>query len=307
VFAGIGLGWAIICPGTAQTDANMTLIDFILNVVGVLLWLNWRSARFDPLIRTSPASLVATLRRAEPKRKKSWPFLVALGALLLARASIYSQIGTAADWVPKLDLDQLVLPFRTDSFLSILLYSVLSFIRTLLLLYVWVMALVLINRTVIDPDPILKLLRLHLGRVARIPWPMQVLLPITLITGLWIVLHPALLHLGLASRTLSNLHLLEQGLLISLGAYLSLKYLFPVVLLAYFVVSYVYLGTNPAWDFICSTSRNLLLPIRGLPLRLGKLDLAPLAGVIVALLVLHILPNFVVRRLNEAHLTVWPL
>ena len=39
----------------------MGLIDFILNLAGVLLWLGWRSIRFDPLGRSTPATLVGTL------------------------------------------------------------------------------------------------------------------------------------------------------------------------------------------------------------------------------------------------------
>ncbi len=46
----------------------MALIDFILNLAGLLLWLNWRSVRLDPLGKRTPATLIGTLRRAEPQR-----------------------------------------------------------------------------------------------------------------------------------------------------------------------------------------------------------------------------------------------
>ena len=29
----------------------MGYVDFILNLAGLLLWLNWRSDRFDPLVK----------------------------------------------------------------------------------------------------------------------------------------------------------------------------------------------------------------------------------------------------------------
>ena len=74
----------------------MALIDFILNLAGLLLWLNWRSVRFDPLGRRTPATLIGTLRRAEPRRLRRWHLLAALGGLLLLRAVIYWQIGSAA-------------------------------------------------------------------------------------------------------------------------------------------------------------------------------------------------------------------
>ena len=42
----------------------MGLIDFILNLAGLLLWLNWRAAKADPLGKPAPATLIGTLRRA---------------------------------------------------------------------------------------------------------------------------------------------------------------------------------------------------------------------------------------------------
>src|SRR6185437_2087911 len=79
-------------------------IDFILNVAGLLIWLNWRSARLDPFNRGIPATLAGTVRRAEPMRFKRWHFLAALAGLLFIRAFFYGQIGGAAhDWTPKLN------------------------------------------------------------------------------------------------------------------------------------------------------------------------------------------------------------
>ena len=79
-------------------------IDFILNVAGLLLWLNWRSVRMDPFTRGIPATLAGTVRRAEPMRLQRWHFLAALGILLFFRAVLYQAIGPAADWTPRLNL-----------------------------------------------------------------------------------------------------------------------------------------------------------------------------------------------------------
>ena len=116
--------------GTRNTQyVDMGLIDFILNLAGILLWLNWLSLRLDPLMRTTPVTLAGTLRRAEPHRLKRWHFLAALGALLLLRALLYWQIGSAADWTPNLPLGDLdiVIPFRSDNGWRMLLFSGLSF------------------------------------------------------------------------------------------------------------------------------------------------------------------------------------
>ena len=284
----------------------MGLIDLILNLAGVLVWLSWRSVRFDPLVKTKPATLVGTLRRAEPRRMKGWQLLVGLAALLLLRAGLYRQIGPEADWTPKLNLFFVVLAFRSDHLAPVMLFSLLSFVRILIICYFWLLALMVINRRHADLDPLQKMLRLHLGPVARWPWLLQLLLPPASITGLWIALHPLLLHLEIIGRVQSNAHLAEQGLLIGTGLYFSLQYLLPVFLLLHLIASYVYLGSSPVWDFVGITAGNLLAPLRWLPLRLARFDFAPLAGVILILFFLHWLPNLILGRMAENNATVWP-
>ena len=284
----------------------MGLIDFILNLAGVLLWLSWRSLRSDPLVKTRPATLVGTLRRAGPHRMKGWLLLAGLAALLLLRPVLYHQIGPAADWTPKLNLSFVVLAFRSDRFLPVLLFSLLSFIRILIICYFWLLTLVIINRRNAELDPLQKMLRLHLGPVSRWHWLVQLLLPLVTIMCLWIALHPLLVRLEITGHVRSNAHLAEQGLLISAGLYFSLQYVLPVFLLLHLIASYVYLGSNPVWDFVGVTARNLLAPLRWLPLRLARFDFAPLAGVILILFLLHWLPNLVLGRMAENNVTPWP-
>ena len=288
----------------------MGLIDFILNLAGVLLWLSWRSIRSDPLVKTRPATLIGTLRRAEPRRMKGWQLLAGLGTLLVLRAVLYRQIGPEADWTPKLDLFFIVPAFPSHlppgHFLPAMVFSLLSFARILIIGYFWLLVLVVINRRNLESDPLHKMLRLHLGLVARWPLLLQVLLPLVLITALWITLHPLLVYLEITGRVRSNAHLVEQGLLIGFALYFTLQYLLPVFLLLHLFASYIYLGRNPLWDFIGATARNLLAPLRWLPLRIARLDFAPLGGVVLILFLLHWLPNLVLGRLAENNLTLWP-
>jgi len=285
---------------------HMGLIDLILNLAGVLVWLSWRSIRFDPLVKTKPATLVGTLRRAEPNRLKGWQLLAGLAALLLLRALLYRHIGPEADWTPKLNLYFVVLAFRGDHLFPVLLFSLLSFGRILIICYFWLLTLVIINRRSAELDPLQRMLRLHLGPVARWPWLLQVLLPPVAITGFWLALHLLLLHLEVTGRVHSNAHLVEQGLLIGLALYFTLQYLLPVFLLLHLVASYVYLGSSAAWEFIGTTGRNLLAPLRWLPLRVARFDFAPLAAVLLILLLLHWLPNLVLGRMGENNYALWP-
>ncbi len=282
----------------------MGLIDFILNLAALLLWLNWRSLRFDPLVRSRPASLIGTLRRAEPRRLRGWQVLLGVFGLLVLRAWLYWEIGSPANWTPKLNLGFVTPVFRSDIFLRVLVYSFLSFLRVLVIFYFWLIVLTFANRGVSEPDPIQRLLRLHLGRVAQWPLALQAALPFLLVAVFWIACHPLLLHLGVVNPIRSTVHLVEQGLLISTALLVTLKFVIPPFFCLYLVASYIYLGSNPFWDFVCTTSRNLLGPLKSA--RFAKLDLAPVAGVALVFLLLHWLPNFVLGVLAEKKFEFWP-
>jgi uncharacterized protein YggT (Ycf19 family) len=287
----------------------MALFDFILNVAALLLWLNRRSLRFDPLVRTRPVTLIGTLRRAEPRRLGRWQLGIALGLLLLLRALFYwfySQIGSPTGWTPRLGLGLVVLAFRGDSFWSEVVFSVLSFLQVLVVFYFCLVSLAIINRKTGDSDPIQKLARLHLGRLGRWPWPVQAVLPLLLVASLWIVLHPVLIYLDVLSRTPATWHLVRQGLLLGGRLYLTLEYLLPPFLFAYLILSYVYLGASPVWDFISLTASNVLGPLRRLPLRFGRLDFAPVVGVVLLYLLLHWLPEIILREMAKRGLALWP-
>jgi uncharacterized protein YggT (Ycf19 family) len=284
----------------------MGLIDFILNLAGVLLWLGWRSIRLDPMAKTTPATLIGTLRRAEPSRLKGWQMLVALAALLVLRGVLYQQIGPAAEWTPKLNLFLVVLAFRGNLFLPALLFSVLSFLRVLIICYFWLLALAFINGRGAASDPILKLVRLQLGPVGRWPRLVQVCLPLVAVTGLWMALHPLLVQFEIAGRVRSITHLAGQGLLVGATLYLTLQYLLPVFLLLHLIGSYVYLGANPLWEFVNTTARNLLAPLERLPLRVGRVDFTPVVGVVLLLLLLHWVPCLIVTRMAQMRVNLWP-
>jgi uncharacterized protein YggT (Ycf19 family) len=284
----------------------MGLIDLILNFTGLLFWLNWRSGRFDPLVRTSVSSLAGTLRPAEKRKFRGWPSLAGLAGLLVVRAFLYWQLGSPAMWNPKLHLYFVLLAFRCDDFLSALVFSLLSFLRVFIVFYFWLVALCLADHGFSDTDPVQRLLRLHLGRLAR--WNRFVQLAIIPLAALmlWVALNPLLARVGVLSPARSVAIILEQGVLVSLGLILSLKYLFPAFLFLHFISSYVFLGNNPVWEFVSRTARSLLSPLRRLPLQIGRLDLAPLVGLVLLLVLLEILPRAILAWLTARKLACWP-
>jgi uncharacterized protein YggT (Ycf19 family) len=283
----------------------MGLIDAILNLAILLLWLSWRSHRADPLSRSTPATLAGTIKKTEHRRLRGGKLFGGIFLLLVLRAWLYWEIGSPAGWMPKLDLGVIVLAFRSDTLATNCLYSFLSSLRFLAIFYFWLLAVAAVNNG--ESDAFTKLVREQLGVVGRWPWSLQLLLPLPVVMLLWAAFYPLLAWLDVLARARSMVSLFEQGLLVSACLWLTLKYLLPGILLLYLVSSYVYLGSNPLWDFISATARNLLAPLRFLPLRVARLDFAPMAGVALIFLLLHWLPNFVAGMMAERNLALWPL
>jgi uncharacterized protein YggT (Ycf19 family) len=286
-------------------------IDFILNIAGLLLWLNWRSLRQDPFNRSAPATLAGTVRRAEPMRLKRWHFLAALAGLVFIRAFFYEHIGPAVNWTPRLHLTLVTPAFPLVIrghvfFLSALIFSVASFVRVLIVFYFWLLVIAMLNRRETNPAPLQKLLLLQLGRAGRWPLLIQLVLPIFVVAVLWTLFHPLFIYIGVTTPVRSNALLLAQGAVLSLILYLSLKFLLLAFLIVHLVINYVYFGANPVWEFINTTSRNLLSPLHRLPLRFGKVDLAPILGSILVVLLLYLLPNYLLHELDRRSLTIWP-
>ena len=138
----------------------MAFIDFILNLAGLLLWLNWRAAKADPLGKPTPATLIGTLRRAEQANAKRWHLPAVLGGLLLLRALFYWQIGSAAGWIGKLDLGGTAVYFHSNLFGQMLLFSIFSFARMFAILYLWLLLLSLLG----GPMPTHRLVKMQAGQ-----------------------------------------------------------------------------------------------------------------------------------------------
>jgi len=178
-----------------------------------------------------------------------------------------------------------------------LLFSFFSFGATLGFFYLCLLLLSLVNAPVSDADPAQRLVRLHLGRLERWPKAVKLLLPLVVTMALWCALNPLLRRIGMVPEV-SAWHLLAQGAVIGLAVYLALKFLVVGFLALYALNSYVYLGDFPFLSFVNTTARGLLRPLRRLPLRIGRVDLAPLAGMALVMLA----ADWGRRGLDQLHL-----
>lgn len=252
----------------------MLLLHSILNLVALLLWVNWRGMGFKEYVPYR-STLVHTLRSAEERPTGRWRYLAALVTLLYLRGMLYQLVGPALKWVPTLDLGVLTLPFRSDQPWRMMLYSGLTFLSLLAAFHLGLLLLSMVNRTIPDTQPVQHLVRLHLGRIERWPILAKLLLPLAILTPLWLSLHPLLVAAGLIQAGAGFRLIAEQGLILSLVAFLFWKSLILAVLLVHIVSSYVHLGHSPLLEFTSETARRLLTLLRWLPLQWHRIDFAP--------------------------------
>ncbi len=263
----------------------MNAIDWILNLACVLLWLNWRSIRFTTVPPSIGVSLLGTLREAEPTRVPRWSSLAALLAILFIRSLFYRQIGSAINWTPTVELGALALSFRSDHLPRVLLFSFLGFGLWLCGLYSWLLLLSVVNGQTPDTDPWQRMIRLHLGRLERLLTPVKLLLPSLATILFWMAVHPLLRQQGLVPGAQSVGQLFLQAMLLGLSSVLFWKFLLIGLLVLHLINSYIYLGRIPLWQFVSATANHLLRPLSVLPLRVGRIDLAPLLGIAIVITV----------------------
>lgn len=267
----------------------MGVIDFILNLAGLLLWLNWRAAQADPLGRPAPATLIGTLRRAAPSQMRRWHLPAALGGLLLLRALLYRQIGSAVGWYGRLDLGVTAVFFHSRDWGQMLLFSIFSFARMFGIFYLWLVLLSVLK----GPLPLHRLVKMQLGKIDGWPRWIKLLLPLGVIAVAW----------GLASWPFAWLHprsamsaanRIEEALVIGLGSYLVWKYLIVALLTLHLLNSYIYFGKHPFWNYVDATAKQLLRPLKKIPLRAGRADFAPLVGIALVFLLAELAQHLLV-------------
>jgi hypothetical protein len=265
----------------------MALIDLILNIAGLLLWLNWRPL---PQLTTIPApgrSLASTLRRASAPRQTRWWSLAAMAVLLLVRSVFYQQIGSSLNWTGMLDLVVITLPFRSDLFERTLLFSVLSFAKALWIVHLWLLLVSVLNHGDASLGPAQRLAAWLLGRVHRWPRAVKALLPFLGTALLWAVLSLWLVRIELLPRPETFAALWLQAGMVGLCAYLAWVPLLACVLGLHVIESHVYLGKFAFWDIVNSTARVLVSFPGASRLKWRQVDLAPLMMLVLVLLAGH--------------------
>jgi uncharacterized protein YggT (Ycf19 family) len=258
----------------------VTQIDFILNVVGLLLWLNWQAA--ESPVKGRPGTPIGLLRTVGPAQP-GYYYWLGIPILLVVRALFYWEIGPPVHWIPRVVFGPVVMSFRSDLLGRMLIFSLLSFIMVLGIFYLWLLFLSWLNGPVPNDNPALRLMRLWLGRLERWPSAVKLILPLAVAVPAWFLLNVLLARMRMVPAT-SPAHLLAQGAIIGLTGCLTLKYVIVALVLLHAVNSYVYLGEFALWRLVDITMRRLLRPLDKLPLKVARIDFAPLVFVVLVLL-----------------------
>lgn len=263
----------------------MGIVDFILNLAGLLLWLNWRAEKTDPVSKRRPATLIGTLKRADAK-SRNWQLPSLIAALIFLRAIFYWLVGSSARWSGKLNLDAVVLwfPIPNDSLASFgkeILFSVCSFALTLAVFYLSLLLLSILD----GPEPFRAVLRLQLGNLDRWPRWKKLFLPFVAATILWWLASWLFAWLQIIPPPATELRRAGEAAVVGLGSYLAWEFVAVVLLVLHLLNSYIYFGRHLFWNFINAEAQTLLSPLKKIPLRFAKIDFAPLLGMALIIFV----------------------
>ncbi|MCX8156267.1 MAG: hypothetical protein N3J91_07465 [Verrucomicrobiae bacterium] len=258
----------------------MAYLDLLLNLIAWLLWASWRTARLSAA--PAPLSLAATVRPADQVAQRRWVYPVLLAGLLVLRGLFYSQLGEALDWTPKISLGVLVISFKCETVGRYLLFSLTSFAHFFFVVYFGLLLLSAVQGQPAEISPPQRFLRQLVGRPARWPGVLQALLPLVLAMAGWPLLQLYFQSLDYLPEAPPS-QLWKDALGFGVVVLLAWKYLLLGLFALHLINLYVYLGPGSFWPFVSQSARVLLRPLRWM--RLGKLDLSPLAGMAVVLAV----------------------
>jgi uncharacterized protein YggT (Ycf19 family) len=258
----------------------MAAVHLILNCICLLLWLNWRSKGLHAIPNRPPAlSLIGTLRRAGGSPQERWSSSVMLLGALLLRAFFYDQAASNLRWVPQISLMGFVLHFRPkpgDHYSYMLVFSIISFLIFLGAFSFCVLLIAAVNGKDGEANYWNAFVRAYPGILGRLPSSACLLLPFVLGFVFWLAIGFFLALIQVHQPIRSFAQLCGQATVVGLASWLVWGYAIGAVLILHVLSSYVYFGNAPFWSFISITARNLLRPLSSLPLRFGKVDLAPL-------------------------------
>ena len=278
----------------------MGLFPFILNFAALLLWINARNGW--AMSRRAVFPSFGSNNQNQFGWGKTGGGLFLLALILLCQPLLYRQFGPELDWSPKIEwgigIDSAVpagekftavsVVFRSDWLKMDLLYSIVHFCKWLITYYA-----ALFFFSIFTPRSTLQsshsqFLRNQLGTFYSRNYKTQFM---ALTLGV-VIFHTSFSllfsHFGLMPEITSVRFILTNVVTPTLLMYRSWA-LIAMGLIAFNLLSnYVYLGSNPIWTAIEETVRFLLAPLRRRNWIWRRIDFAPIAGIGILGLLLHL-------------------
>ena len=161
------------------------------------------------------------------------------------------------------------------------MFSFLSFALALGVFYSWLLLLSILE----GQGRFTTLCECNLAGLTARPRGVKWILPFAVTAVSWWLASWLLAWLQIIPQPVSEARRLEESLLITPQSYLIWKFPVAALLALHLLNSYIYFGRQPVWNYADATAQTLLSPLKKIPLRVGKVDFAPLVGMAVVFLV----------------------
>lgn len=267
----------------------MESVNLVLNLFG---WFLWAGAFVFPryAVRSSqPLTLLSTLRQESTPTYGRFFLLGGLVLLLGLRALAYWNFIPEGAPKPAVEFGLVSVSYLSERLVHMLIYSFSSFVIFLYGYYVLVFGLSITCRQRTRVNSIENLINQQLGSAAYWHPGLKVLALGCTGAGLWIGFGLLSLQIGVLPEEWTLGVLFMQSPIVAASFWTLYLVAIMAVIGLYLLNSYVYLGEKVVWKFIDETAKFYLSGLRQLPLVFGRIDLAPMLGLLLYWLLYRIL------------------
>lgn len=280
----------------------MGFLDLVLNIIAVLLWINWRVDRSLVSLGTGHGHIShlelssSSMGRVNSRRGFSgWKkaviparqTLFCLGLILLGKPLIYHyMLRHMMEWNPMLKLGVVSIPFSMDYLGQMYLFSIASFILTLFIVYMSMILIRILSRGETSIENSFQ--NVFVGFMARSVegWPVffKICLPGVVGGILWLIFAPIIEVMEvLPDQSWSAVF--KECIVLGLASYLPWGGLVMILLGVHIITCKFRLGTSSIWSYLDYINAKLIKPLSYLQLQIFKYDFTALVELPIVYLI----------------------
>ncbi len=258
----------------------MGFVDLILNILAVWFLVSWRmNANMREQGYHHSDLNYATGALVVAGRTSWWRYLKWMLIIILGRPFLYLWLGNYVHWYAVLKFVAVNVPFPPGNLSRMFLFSISGFLQALLVFYVCLLFLTFWNRDagVSTSNQMVRCIHMMLGKIVYWPAACRLLLPMIVAIPLWFLYSNILMMCDVLPPQRMFLTIFRESLVMGLAVYVPWFYLMALLIFIH-AVSIFNLGTSPAWSYLHGITEKVLKPLYYLPLKFGKVDFVPVAG-----------------------------